>query len=645
MEFTIEEMGKLYQFPNLAKEEFIDEEAMNKMGMAALRGYEEDKASISDWTKEIEDVRELAAQKATKKTYPWDGASNVKYPLITVAALQFNARAYPTILNNNNIALARVIGKDEDGQKAARAERISRHMSAQLTEEMEDWESNMDRLLSALPIDGVCFKKIYNNSVERKNAADYVSATDLIVNNSTVNLKTAPRISMLMSLYPYEIQERISSGIFTEWRTMEEDETTQEPVDFIEQHCRYDLDGDGYPEPYIVTLTLKGGKVVRIVANYREENILTDGGDIIKIDATQYFVKYECFPDPQGGFYSRGFGMLLKPISESIDSILNQLIDAGHLSNTGGGFLAKGFRVQSGQLRFSPGEWKKVDISGMSLKDGVLPLPIREPSGVLFSLLGMLVDAGKQISSIQEVMTGGGGQNTPATTVLALIEQGMKVYTAIFKRIYRSLKEELKLLYDLNRLYLDDETYDNILDEKAAVKADYEDKSFDIRPAADPSMATDIQKAAKSQLLTPFLHDPFFNGPKIAEDLLESAGFSHPNEYLAPPKQGPDPMEQLAMQKEAADMELRHREQNRKDKETQAKIQDMDVKQYDILASAFKKMAETDELGGDNLLNAKELEAIKRFKEIVDEQRGISGVERSEPMVLPNTAGPTGGIQ
>jgi len=337
--------------------------------------------------------------------------------------------------------------------------------------------------------------------------------------------------------------------------------------------------------------------------------------------------------------------MLLKPISESIDSILNQLIDAGHLSNTGGGFLAKGFRVQSGQLRFSPGEWKKVDISGMSLKDGVLPLPIREPSGVLFSLLGMLVDAGKQISSIQEVMTGGGGQNTPATTVLALIEQGMKVYTAIFKRIYRSLKEELKLLYDLNRLYLDDETYDNILDEKAAVKADYEDKSFDIRPAADPSMATDIQKAAKSQLLTPFLHDPFFNGPKIAEDLLESAGFSHPNEYLAPPKQGPDPMEQLAMQKEAADMELRHREQNRKDKETQAKIQDMDVKQYDILASAFKKMAETDELGGDNLLNAKELEAIKRFKEIVDEQRGISGVERSEPMVLPNTAGPTGGIQ
>jgi len=622
--FSIEEMGQLYTYTNLAGE-YIDEETLSELGRTALTGYEIDKGSISEWEADLKDVRKLAAQETQDKTYPWPNASNVKYPLITVAALQFNARAYPTIINNNNIALIRTIGQDPDGQKAKRAERISKHMSVQLTEEMDGWEADMDSLLAALPIDGIAFKKVYFDSIEQKNVSEFVSATDLIVNQSTKSLRFAPRISMLMSLYPYEIQERINGGIFREWRDeIPEDESEQKPIEFIEQHCRIDLDNDGYSEPYIVTLTKEGGEVVRVVANYRAEDINEVDGDIVKINPTQYFVKYQCFPDPEGGFYSKGFGMLLKPISESVDSILNQLIDAGHLANTGGGFFAKGFRVKSGQLRFTPGEWKKVDVGGANLRDGVLPLPVPQPSAVLFNLLGTLLEAGKEISSVQDVMTGAANaQNTSPTTVVSLIEQGMKVYTAIFKRIYRSLKEELGLLYGLNRLYLPEDSYINILDNQEAISTeDYEDESFDVRPAADPTMATDVQKAGKAQFLQQFMADPRMNFPEIQKEVFLAMDIDDPEKYLAPPSEGPTPEQQLIMQKEAAEMEFQDRELRIKETELGIKQDESTAKQFKEYSTALLNVAKADEIGGDNFLAADELKLIKQSQEQVNvEQR------------------------
>lgn len=589
---TIEEMGTLYTFPNLA-DEYIDETKLSEVGKECMMGYEIDKQSVSTRFAQIEKNRKLAAQEVEAKTTPWVNASNVKYPLITSSAYQFNARSYSSIINNNNIALVRSIGEDESGEKQERADRVSKHMSFQLTEEMDGWESDMDCLLLALPTDGIAFKKVYRDTVDDRNASDFVSSIDLIVNNSTKSLKYAPRISMEFSLYPYEVMEHINAELFLEWRDEVPDDDKQEPIEFVEQHCRIDLDDDGYAEPYIVTFTKEGGEVVRVVANFRREDINERNDEIIKITPTQYFVKYQCFPDPEGAFYSRGFADLLGPINGSIDTILNQLIDAGTLSNMQSGFLAKGFRVKSGTLSFTPGEWKKVDTSGVALRDSVLPMPVRDPSQVLFLLLGVLMDAGKEVSSIQDVMTGGAGPNTAATTVLALIEQGMTVYTAIFKRIYRSLKEELNLLYDLNRLYLEDGTYQGILDTPQAIaKADYEDESMDIRPAADPSMATDIQKAAKSQILMQFKGDPTMNQAAINKEVLESAGFTNAEEYLVPPNQPPSEQEQLMMQKEAADMEFQDREIRIREREVRIKEEELGIKQQDSEATQFKNYSQ-----------------------------------------------------
>ncbi len=637
--------------------DYIDDEKLGKLGQKCSHGFEVDYESISEWRTDIEKVRKLASQITEAKVYPWPDASNVKYPLITVAALQFNARAYPTILNNSNVALAKVVGNDdgipviENGQpvldeqnapqwevppgiKRERADRVSKHMSYQLTEEMDEWDDDMDKLLLVLPIDGCAFKKVRRDETLGRNVSELVLATDLVVNTSTKSLLTCPRISHIIPLYPYEVLERINFELFRDkeegYLVDLEDDKDEEVLEFIEQHVLYDLDGDGYPEPYIVTFEREGGYVVRIIANFDADDIETDdSGDITKVTAGQFFIKYSCFPDSQGGFYDKGFGQLLKPISNSVDSLLNQLIDAGHLSNTGGGFIAKGFRIKSGALRFTPGEWKKVDVSGLAMKDSILPLPIREPSNVLFMLLGLLIDAGKEIASIQDVMTGGGGKNMPATSVLAMIEQGMKVYSAIFKRIYRSLKGELKLLYTLNREYLDEKAYFNILDDTEAIfKSDYEDKSLDIVPAADPNMATDIEKAAKAQILLQFAEWPEANRAVIMVENLRATGFTDAEKFLAPPPTGPSPEQLHAM----AELQLKSRELD-------MKLRDSQIKRLDWLASALKKVAEADEIGADNILNVTELVTemalvTKEMKANANDGSGVRGVEGQQQMVL-----------
>lgn len=603
--------------------EKIDAEDLSLIGQDAQKGFERDLETLSEWRSDIEEIREVAAQRTEDKTYPWPNASNVRYPIITLTALHFNARAYPTIINNGNIVLAKVIGEDDEGEKQERADRVSHHMSWQLTEEMDEWDAGMDSLLMALPIDGCAFKKVYYSKDLERNISEYIQCLDLVVNNNVESFATAPRISHIISLYPYEVKDRIDNGTFRDTDYgIDWDSNDQEPEEFVEQHCLLDFD-EGW-EPYIVTFHRETGEVARIVENFDE-----DGRRIL------YFVKYQCFPDPEGGFYGKGFGQLLKPISESADSILNLLIDAGHLSNTGGGFIAKGFRLESGALRFSPGEWKKVDVRGGSMKESIMPLPIKDPSPVLFQLLGLLIDSGKEIASVQEAMTGGGGQNMPATTVLAQIEQGMKVYTAIFKRIYRSLREELHLLYDLNKKYLKGEHYFRVMDdEKAISEADYEEESADISPAADPSMATDIQKSAKAQVLNQYLQLPEANRGKIMVENLKAAGFTDAEEYVNPPPTGPSPeqmekMAELNLEKEKLELE---------------KLKAV-FKSADAVASAIKKMAEADELDPNNMLNIKEL--MMGMLELAVgkenyEQRQLQQVEGRQPVAPPGLPAPGG---
>lgn len=559
-------LAKLKEYSDSANiAEDIDDAELEKIGMDVEREYKIDKTSRSDWEDSCKKAMDVALQVRTPKNYPFERAANIKYPLVTVAALQFGARAYPAIVDGNRIVKAQVLGKDEDGSKKDRADRVSAHMSYQLLHEMEEWEEDTDVLLHHLPIVGCAFRKVYRSEELRRNKSEMIPAIHLVVNNKIRSLEDAPRITHELFLYPQEIEERQRTGTFIECDlptpvSVEGSDGTDDdaPHMFLEQHRFLDLDEDGYREPYIVTVHKDTCKVVRIVANYTAADIDHDEKKIRRIPKDAYFVKYSFIPDPKGGFYDIGFGKLLESLSETIDTTINQMLDAGHLQNAGGGFIGSGVRLKKGEIRLSPGKYLSVEAGGNDLKNAIYNFEHPGPSAVLFNLLGMMVDAARDITAVKDILTGDTGDKgvQTATTTLALIEQGLKVFTAIYKRIYRALKDEFALLFKLNARYLEQEQYFTFLDEEMAVsKDDYDTKSLDIVPVADPKMVTDMQRMSRAQIVLQTM-EIVPNKVEALRYVYETVGLEKALiEKLVPEQQGPSPAEQLLVEEKLAQVE------------------------------------------------------------------------------------------
>lgn len=551
-------IAEILQGDNLV--DLIPENEVNKLGSDVIRDMEIDDKSREEWLERYEQSLEIAMQVRRAKTFPWPGASNIKYPLLTVAAIQFQARAYPAIVDGSNLVKGRVLGPDPQGMKRQRADRIGQHMTWQLLYRMKDWEECTDKLLLMLPIVGCTFRKTYYDPIAQSNCSDMVPANDFIVNYWAKSLDTAPRYTQRLRLYPYEVNERVAAGL---WRAVHFDTDGQdedEQVEFYEQHRMADLDRDGVPEHYVITTTCDGavarivpcfdesgvyvrvGKVVKKLTSLTEEELALPDHPIVRVERHQYFTKYGFIPAPDGSFYDIGFGTLLYDLTAAIDATINQMIDAGTLQNAGGGFLGPGINLKGGSLKFAIGEWKRVDAGTGPLKDNILPMMANGPSPVLFQLLGMLIDAAKQITSVQDILTGGAqGPNTPATTTLAQIEQGMKVMTGIFKRIHRAFGQELRILFRLNRDFLDDEEYFQLNDEDDPEpsgpeqpggpvepvkigRADYQDQDLDVIPVSDPTVVTDMQRMAKAQGLMPFMGNPLVNQKELLQRVFQGMG-------------------------------------------------------------------------------------------------------------------------
>lgn len=513
---------------NLATSNNISETELSRIGQTVCEEYRQDLSSRSDWEKKYESALKLACQTVEAKSFPWKGAANIKFPLLTTAAIQFSARAYPALLPGKNIVSCKVTGFDETGKKVRRAERVSRHMSYQILEEMEEWEEDMDRMLIMLPITGTEFKKTYFDPNVGRNVSVHVLAKDLVVNYWAKSIETASRKTHHVWLTPNEFKERVNREEFLDIE-IGQAQTSQDnlrvvsdqiqgvspPADdedaphlFLEQHRWLDLDNDGYKEPYIVTVHKDSEKVVRIAMRYDEDGIEKDeSGKIISITPVEYFTKYSFIPSIDGGFYDFGWGLLLGPINETINTTINQLLDAGTLNSMSSGFLSRGIRIRGGNTSFQLGEWKTVDSTGDDLRKGIVQLPVREPSQTLFQLLGMMVEYGEKMSNQTDILMGQNpGQNQPATTTMAVIEQGLKVFTAVYKRIYRSLKKEYRKLYRLNRIFLDEKEYFSVIDPNRnemgeILRSDYLGDPTDIQPSADPNIASEAQKIARAEAL------------------------------------------------------------------------------------------------------------------------------------------------
>ena len=529
---------------NIAED--LTKEQLHTIGANALEGYEADKESRKEWENAVDEWTKLATQVREAKTYPWPKASNVKYPLLTTAAMQFAARAYPSLVpSDGKIVKSKVIGKDPTGEKSSQADRVSMYMSYQLLHEMHGWEEGMDKLLIMLPVVGTLFKKTYWDSTNKRVASDVILPKNLVVNYWAKNLETAERVSHVIEMSPRVLKERQRGGTFLDVDLggvpIPVDSKNPPPVDtttpytIIEQHTYLDLDEDDYPEPYIVTFHLESGKVLRITARFDENGMsYTDDGKLIKIDALQYFTKFGFIPNPDGSFYDIGFGVLLGPINESVNTLINQLIDSGTLNNLQSGFLGKGMKLRLGETKFQPGEWKAVNSTGDDLKKQIVPLPSKEPSNVLFQLMGSMITSGKELASVAEIFVGKmPGQNTPATTTMATIEQGMKVFTAVYKRIYRSLEEEFIKLFNLNNTYLNPATYQEVLDIEVGPK-DFDAKQYKICPGADPTAVSQTEKLLKAQGLQELLPLGILDPVKVGLRILEAQEQPNYQELLNP---------------------------------------------------------------------------------------------------------------
>lgn len=499
------------QSPNLC-DRFSPEDLV-KIGSACKQGYEADEFSRRKWLERNEAGMDLALQITKDKSFPWAGCSNVAFPLVSIAAQQFHARAYPALIQGPKLVKYDVFGPDPDGQKNARAEQVASKMSWQLLHQDKEWEEQEDKGILNVSIVGTIFKKTYYRHQENYNCSELVLAKNLVLDYWAKSVECCPRKTHIIPTFSNEIYENVMKGLWREeileqgWyirpsppqltRAQQEQNSRQgvtpPPFDpdfatfmMLEQHVNLDLDGDGYKEPYIITLDKNTGFITRIVTRFDDETKIervalgSNKGKIIRIEANEYFTKKSFIPSPDGGIYDLGFGLFLGPLNEAVNSLINMLVDSGVLQTTSGGFLGRGVKIRGGATSFGPFEWKRVDSTGDDLRKSIFQLPVNEPSAVLFQLLSLLITYSSRLSGTTDTQVGENpGQNTPAQSMQTMVEMGQKLYSAIFKRIWRGTKEEYQKLYKLNSIHL-----------PVGERELFSGKGDEIRPAADPNATT-----------------------------------------------------------------------------------------------------------------------------------------------------------
>jgi chaperonin GroES len=574
----------MLELDNIAEE--LTEAKRTELSQDVIDGYTDDKASRSNREERMKAAMALAMQQTSEKSDPWDGCANVIVPIITTAAMQFAAKAYPAIINDSVVAKPKVIGSDKGvpqmdelgnpvldeetgepvmvgaGEKEAKGKRITDFLNYQLMEKVENWEEDTDRLLNILPVTGNVYRKWHWG--DDKPVSGLILPKNFIVDYFTTDLDKARKTQEFV-LYPWEIKERVKAEIYLKFDLDASESTTEEadevvpdtrkegqstgdedsPHVMIEQHVRLDLDNDGYEEPYIATVHIPTKTLVRLRANYEKDGITyTDEKEteILRIKSEVYFVKYGFIPSPDGSFYDLGFGDVLYNLNESINSIVNRLLDAGSLASTSSGFVGRGIKLKGGVQKVKPGEFPVIDTKGGSIRDNFVQIQHPEPSQTLFQLLNMLIDMAKEITFSNQVIEADSAGNMAVGVALQLVEQELTGFKSIHKRVRRSLKKELAILYRMNQLYLDPELYQRVLD--TPVGEDFNGVDFDIVPVADSTMLTDTQKIARAQLLDQYKDDPRVDGAKLLEEIFEATGLNT-DLILGNPKQQEDPMVEM----------------------------------------------------------------------------------------------------
>jgi hypothetical protein len=524
-EETVSKFGE-----NLA--ETLEDNELNTIAAELVGSFEDDLDSRNDWFQTYTEGLDLLGINSDSRSQPFVGASGVHHPILAEAVTQFQAQAYKEMLPAGGPVDTEVLGMTDDA-KLEKANRVKNFMNYQITYKMEEYDPEMDQLLFYLPLSGSAFKKVYYDPAVGRAVARFVKSEDLVVPYYAVDLLTSPRITHVIHMNENELRKLQLSGFYKDinmaspgsgieqtdvdekldelqglTRTINDEEFT-----LLEMHVDLDLEGyqdtdengeeTGLALPYIVTICKDNNKILAIRPNYDEKDPMRK-----KIE---HFTHYKFLPGL--GFYGFGLIHMMGGLTKSVTAILRQLIDAGTLSNLPAGFKSRGLNIQKHDDPLQPGEWRDVDAPGGRLQDAFLPLPYKEPSGTLTTLLGALVDSGKRFAATVENPTGDGNSEAPVGTTVALMEKGQRVMSAIHKRLHYAQRCEFKILKRVFGEFLPAEYPYQVQGASENVfKQDF-DNSVDVIPVSDPNIFSMTQRItlAQTQLqmaqAAPELHD------------------------------------------------------------------------------------------------------------------------------------------
>ncbi len=552
-------LEQLVREPNLV--EYIEKADLGIIAQDVITSHQQDFDSRAKWEHLTEEVLKLANMEKEIKNTPWPNASNVKYPIICTAVLQFAARTYPEIVRNGKVVDIAVTAQDPTGQIQDKARRVAQKMNDQLLVESDTWETSFDKLLHAIPLVGHAFKKVYYDPVKMANVSELIPYTDIAIHQDIESLEKAPRVTHSMKKTKNELLEMIRLDLFSisdesKLDTLSKKHDGDERIDILEQHRFLDLDGDGYEEPYIVTVLKDSDECLRIVSRFNTPDIrFNKKGDVQAIDPEQYFQDYICMHNPDGSYWGLGLGHLLLDLNASIDTILNQLIDSGTLSNMQSGFADRSVRVKGGDFQVQMGKIAKLDtaLTG-ALRDHIYMMEFKEPSTVLYQLLQVLIQSAKELASINDATMGQEHvQNVASSVIASQIEQGTKIFSGIQRRLFRGLKKEFQALFRLNSLFLDMDQYakqcalpvEQVMD-------DWDTEGIDIKPVADPAMGNESSRLQRAQAILELCSNPAFqdkvNKHEAGRIYLEAIKAPNIERILIPPDpEAPPPPEVIEM--------------------------------------------------------------------------------------------------
>jgi len=530
--------------------ELLDDQDLVGLASELVDLFRADRESRRDWAQSYINGMDLLGLKIEDRTIPWQGASGVFHPMLAEAVVRFQAQAMSEIMPASGPVNTKIIGKTTR-EKYEQSVRVKNELNYLITEQMEEYRDEMELMTFRLPLAGSAFKKIYYDPILRRPASVFVPAEDFVISYGASNLATAQRYTHVMKKDPNEVLKLQLSGFYRDVdlpapsaeRTDIDDKYDEiegsrlsihddDRHTLLEMHVDIDLpeplgDPDGVARPHVVTIDLSSRTILAIRRNW-----YADDPDMRK---RMHFAHYSYLPGM--GFYGTGLIHLIGGLTKSATSILRQLIDAGTLANLPAGLKTKGMRIKGDNGPLSPGEFRDVDIPAGSIRDNIFPLPFKEPSTVLYQLLGNIVEEGRRIGSVADIQVGNMSAEAPVGTTLALMERSMKVMSGVQARMHAAMHKELRILARVVHDFMPAE-YEYEETGEFSRMDDFDPQVVDVVPVSDPNASTMAQRIVQYQGAIQLAQQApqLYDMGKLHRQMLEVMGIQDADEIIKLPE-------------------------------------------------------------------------------------------------------------